>query len=114
MSQKILEDLQRQYPTNLNERRGRKPSRANFQETRPTHELTTHELLEVMDDAPEDDCQTVISNFVYLFDSSEMDRILSEFSPNAQAGLIDEMKVMMKLLEEFISKHQPIEITPIH
>ena len=113
-TQAELEELRRSNPKDEYQRRTRTPSHACFPEIRPTHALATHESLEVMDDAPEDDCQTVISNFVYLFASSEMDRILSEFSPNAQAGLIYEMKVMMKLLEEFISKHQPIEVTPIH
>ena len=54
MSQKALEDLLRQYPTNLHEMRGKKLGLASFQETHPTHELAIHESLEVMDDAEEE------------------------------------------------------------
>ena len=114
MSQKALEDLQRQYPTNLNERRGRKPSRASFQETHSTHALATHESLAVMEDVPEDDGQTVIRTFVRLFASGEMDRLLAGFSSNAQAGLIDEMKVVKDHLEEFIEKNTTIDVATIH
>ena len=114
MSQAALEELQRQHPANPNERRGRKPARANFQEARPTYALATHESLDVMEDVPEDDGQTVIGNFVHLFASGEMDRLLSGYAPHAQAGLIDEMKVVKQLLEEFIEKNTTIDVAPIH
>ena len=121
MSQKILEDLQRQYPTNLNERRGRKPSRASFPETRPTHALAMHESLEVMDDAKEEPFiaqpewgQKLVKQFFLFLASGEMDQCLGEFAPAAQAHLIDEVEAVQSLLEEFIAKHQPIEVTPIH
>ena len=76
--------------------------------------LATHESLDVMEDAPEDDGQTVIGNFVRLFASGEMDRLLAEFSPNPQAGLIDEMKVVTQLLEKFIEKNTTIDVAPIN
>lgn len=114
MSQSALEELQRQHPDNPNERRGRKPGRGNFQEARPTYALATHESLDVMEDVPEDDGQTVIGNFVHLFASGEMDRLLSGYAPHAQAGLIDEMKVVKRLLEEFIEKNTTIDVAPIH
>ena len=65
-------------------------------------------------DVPEEDGQTVISSFVHLFASGEMDRLLSGFSPNAQAGLIEEMKVVKQLLEEFIEKNTTIDVAPIY
>ena len=114
MSQSALEELQRQHPANPNERRGRKQGRANFQEASPTYVLATHESLAVMEDVPEEDGQTVISSFVHLFASGEMDRLLSGFSPNAQAGLIEEMKVVKQLLEEFIEKNTTIDVAPIY
>ena len=121
MSQNALEDLQRQYPTNLNERRGRKPSRASFQETHSTHALATHELLEVMDDAEEESLieqlgsgQRRIKQFFHLFASGEIENCLAEFTPTAQAHLIDEIKAGIPLLEEFVAKNKTIEITPVH
>ena len=121
MSQKILEDLQRQYPTNLDERRGRKPSLASFSETRPTHVLAAHESLEVMDDAIEvsvvmqpESGQKLVSEFFHLVASGELDRCLAGFAPVAQSHMIDEVQAVQLLLEKFLSKYQPIEVTPIH
>ena len=121
MSQKALEDLQRQYPINLNERRGRKPSRASFQETHSTHALATHESLEVMDDAVDESVieqqesgQRLIKQFFQLFMSGEIEHRLDGFTPAAQAHLIDEIKAGIPLLEEFVAKNKTIEITPVH
>ena len=121
VSQKILEDLQRQHPTNPNERRGRKSSRASFPETRPTYSLATHDSLEVMDDAKEESVvmppetgQKLVSEFVHFVASGALDQCLSRSSPAAQAHLIDEVEAVQALLEEFVSTYNPIEITPIH
>ena len=43
-----------------------------------------------------------------------MEQCLAGFAPAAQAHLIDEVEVVQSMLEEFIAKHQPIEVTPIH
>ena len=51
--------------------------------------------------------------FLFLA-SGEMDQCLAGFAPAAQAHLIDEVEAVKSLLEEFIAKHQPIEVTPIH
>ena len=121
MSQKALEDLQRQYPINLNERRGRKPSRASFQETHSTHALATHESLAVMEDAVDESVieqqesgQRLIKQFFQLFMSGEIEHRLDGFTPAAQAHLIDEIKAGIPLLEEFVAKNKTIEITPVH
>ena len=121
MTQSALEDNQRAYPTNPAETRGRKPCRANFQETRPTHALTIHESLEVMGDAKEESMviqpesgQKLVSQFFHFLASGEMDRCLAGFAPAAQAHQIDEVEAVQSLLEEIIAKHQPIEVTPIH
>ena len=121
MSQKALEDLQRQYPINLNERRGRKPSRASFQETHSTHALATHESLAVMDDAVEESVitqpesgQRLVTQFFLFLASGEINRCLSEFAPAAQAHLIDEVEAVQSLLNEFIEKNTTIDVTTIH
>ena len=120
MTQSALEDIQRAYPTNPGERRGRKPSRPDFQETRPTHALAMHESLEVIDDAKEESViaqpewgQKLIRQFFLFLASGEMDQCLAGFAPAAQAQLIDEIEAVQSLLEEFIAKHQLIEVTPI-
>ena len=105
----------------MNETRGKKLELASFQETHPTHELAIHESLEVMDDAeevivttePESGQRRVREFYLYLA-SGEMDRCLVRFAPAAQAQLIEEVEAVQSLLEEFISKHQPIEVIPIH
>ena len=121
MSQKALEELQRQHPANPNERRGRNPVRANFQEVRPTYALAAHESLAVMDDAVDESViekqesgQKLIKQFFELFMSGEIEHRLAEFTPNAQAHLIDEIKAGIPLLEEFVAKNKTIEVTPVH
>ena len=111
----------RDGPRDENEKRARTLRRANFQMTRPTHELATHESLEVMDDAKEESVviqsksgQKLVSQFFHVLASGEMDRFLAGFAPDAQADLIDEVEAVQSLLEEFTPKHQPIEVTPIH
>ena len=79
-----MEDLRCKHPRNENERRGRKPSRAGFQETRPTYALATHASLAVMDDADEwegestveqpKSGQLLITEFFRLFKTGEFSR----------------------------------------
>ncbi|ABB34547.1 hypothetical protein Syncc9605_0778 [Synechococcus sp. CC9605] len=120
-TQAELEELRRSNPKDEYEWRARTPSRANVQETRPTHALTTHESLEVMDDAKEESFiaqpewgQKLVKQFFLFLASGEMDQCLAGFAPAAKAHLIDEVEAVQSLLEEFIAKHQPIEVTPIH
>ena len=119
-TQAELEELRRSNPTDEYQRRARTPSRANFQETRPTHALTTHESLEVTDDAKEESAiaqpewgQKLVKQFFLFLASGEMDQCLAGFAPAAQAHLIDEIAAVQSLLEEFIAKHQLIKVTPI-
>ena len=119
-----MEDLRRKYPRNENERRGRKPSRAGFQETRPTYALATHESLAVMDDADEwegestveqpKSGQLLITEFFRLFKTGEFSRRLDEFTPSAQAQLIEEIKAGIPLLEDFVAKNSTIDVVSTH
>ena len=120
-TQAELEELRRSSPRDEFERRARKPSRASFPETRPTHAPVTHESLEVMEDAEEESVvaqpesgQKLVKQFFLFLASGEMDQCLAGFAPAAQAHLIDEVEAVQSLLEEFIAKHQPIEVTPVH
>ena len=58
--------------------------------------------------------QKLVKQFFLFLASGEMDQCLAGFAPAAQAHLIDEVEAVQSLLEEFIAKHQPIEVTPIH
>ena len=58
--------------------------------------------------------QKLVKQFCLFLSSGEMDRCLSRFAPAAQAHMIDDIEAVKLLLEELISKHQPIEVTPIH
>ena len=120
-SQSELEELVRCYPKDAYKWRGRKPVRANFQEVRPTYALAAHESLAVMDDAVDESViekqesgQKLIKQFFELFMSGEIEHRLAEFTPNAQAHLIDEIKAGIPLLEEFVAKNKTIEVNPIH
>ena len=46
--------------------------------------------------------------------SGEIDHYLSEYTPAAQAHLIDEIKTGITLLEELISKNNTIEVSSIN
>jgi len=77
--------------------------------------------LEVMEDAVEEpvirqkeSAQSLIGKFFYLIKSGEIDHYLSEYTPAAQAHLIDEIKIGIKLLEEFVGKNKNIEVSSIH
>ncbi len=58
--------------------------------------------------------QKLVSEFLYYLASGELDRCLARFAPAAQTHLFDDVEAVQSLLEEFISKHQLIEVTPIH
>ena len=58
--------------------------------------------------------QKLIKQFFQLFLSGEIEHRLAEFTPNAQAHLIDEIKAGIPLLEEFVAKNKTIEVNPIH
>ena len=58
--------------------------------------------------------QKLVTQFFLFLASGEMDHCLAGFAPAAQTHLIDEVEAVQSLLEEFIAKHQPIEVPPIH
>jgi hypothetical protein len=116
-----LEELVRCYPKDEYKWRGRKPARANLQKAHPTHAQATHESLAVMDDAVDESViekqesgKRLIKQFFELFMSGEIEHRLAEFTPNAQAHLINEIKAGIPLLEDFVTKNKTIELTTIH
>ena len=118
MSQKALESLQREHPINLNERRGRKTASICIHQGHLQQAVVTHESLDVMEDASEEpvisqqvSAQRLIGDFFQLIKSGEIENHLSEYSPAAQAHLIDEIKLGISLLEEFVRKNKTIEVS---
>jgi len=121
MSQNALEALQREYPINVNERRGRKPSGACINKTQSTQVVVTHESLAVMEDADGDSpitqlesAQKHIDHFFQLFASGAMEQGLAQFPPAAQVHLIDEIRTVIALLEKFVSKNKTIEVNSVN
>ena len=55
--------------------------------------------------------QSLIGRFVQLIKSGEIEHYLSEYTPAAQAHLIDEIKIGITLLEEIVSKNKTIEVS---
>ena len=55
--------------------------------------------------------QSLIGRFVELIKSGEIEHYLSEYTPAAQAHLIDEIKMGITLLEEFVSRNKIIEVS---
>ena len=117
-SQTELENLRQLYPKDEYKRRGRKPSRRSIQKTNTTPLVATHEPLKVMEDdvegavvRPPESAQSLIGRFFYLLKSGEIEHYLSEYTPAAQAHLIDEIRTGINLLEEFVAKNKTIEVT---
>ena len=119
-SQAELEKLRQLYPKDVYERRGRKPRRSRVQEINPLPSVATHESLRVMEDAEEtvirksESAQGIIGGFFHLISSGVMEKYLAEYTPAAQAHLIDEIKMGITLLEEFVSKNKTIEVNSIN
>ena len=121
MSQRALEALQREHPVKLNERRGRKPAGSCIQQAQPTQVVVTHESLAVMEDADGDPLttepqftQSLISSFFKLVASGAMEQHLTEYTPAAQAHLIDQIQMGITLLEAFVSKNKTIEVSSVN
>ena len=117
-TQTKLEELRRSNPKEECKGRGRKRSSENFSKKCSAHQVPEHESLEVMEDAVEEtfirqpeSAQSLIGRFVQLIKSGEIENYLSEYTPAAQAHLIDEIKIGITLLEEFVSKNKTIEVS---
>ena len=120
-SQAELEKLRQLYPKDLYERRGRKPSSSSFQEPKPLPLVAAHESLKVMKDAVEEtvirqpeSAHSLISHFFKLVASGVIEQRLAEYTPAAQVHLIDEIKMGINLLEEFVSKNKIIEVHSVN
>jgi len=120
-TQSELEDLRRSNPKEDRKGRGRKRSSENFAKKRLTHQAEAHESLAVMEDADEapvirqtESAQSFIGKFFHLIKSGEIEHCLSEYTPAAQAHLIDEIKAGITLLEEFVSKNKIIEVSSVN
>ena len=117
-TQSELEELRRSNPKEDRKGRGRKRSSENVEKKRLTHQAEAHESLAVMEDAIEEpvirqqvSAQRLIGEFFQLIKSGEIEYCLSEYTPAAQAHLIDEIKTGITLLEEFVSKNKTIEVS---
>ena len=117
-TQTELEELRRSNPKEECKGRGRKRSSENFSKKCSAHKVPAHESLEVMEDAVEEtfirqpeSAQSLIGRFVQLIKSGEIEHYLSEYTPAAQAHLIDEIKIGITLLEEIVSKNKTIEVS---
>ena len=112
-----LEDLRRSNPKEDRKARGRKRSSDNFSKKRSAHQVPAHESFDVMEDADEvpvirqtESAQSLIGKFFHLIRSGEIKHYLSEYTPAAQAHLIDEIKKGINLLEEFVGKNKIVEV----
>ena len=117
-TQAELEDLRRSNPKEERKGKAQKRSRINLSKQRLADEVASHESLEVMEDADEapvirqtESAQSLIGKFFHLIKSGDIEHYLSEYTPAAQAHLMDEIKTGITLLEEFVSKNKTIEVS---
>ena len=120
-TQAELEELRRSNPKEDRKGRGRERSSENVEKKRLLHQAEVHESLAVMEDADEEpvirqteSAQSLIGKFFQLIKSGDIEHYLSEYTPAAQAHLIDEIKTGVTLLEEFVSKNKIIEVNPVN
>ena len=117
-TQSELEELRRSNPKDGHKGKAQKRSKVNLSKHLSADQVAAHESLEVMEDADEmpvfrqtESAQSLIGKFFYLIKSGEIENYLSEYTPAAQAHLIDELKLGISLLEEFVSKNKTIEVS---
>ena len=117
-TQAELDDLRRSNPKEERKGKAQKRSRINMSKQRSEDEVASHESLEVMEDADEapvirqtESAQSLIGKFFHLIKSGDIKHYLSEYTPAAQAHLMDEIKTGITLLEEFVSKNITIEVS---
>jgi hypothetical protein len=116
-TQAELEELRRSNPKEERKGTAQKRRRINLSKQRSADHVAAHESLEVMEDADEapvirqtESAQSLIGKFFHLIKSGDIEHYLSEYTPAAQAHLIDEIKMGIILLEEFVSKNKTIEV----
>ena len=56
----------------------------------------------------------MIGKFFDMIKSGEIEHYLSEYTPAAQAHLIDEIKIGITLLEDFVGRSKTVEISPVN
>ena len=119
-TQSELEELRRSNPKEERNGKARKRSRVKLSNQRSADQVATHESLKVMEDADEEpvirqieSAQSFIGKFFQLIKSGEIEHYLSEYTPAAQAHLIEEIKTGITLLEEFVIKNKTIEVNSI-
>ena len=119
-TQSELEELRRSNPKKERNGKARKRSRVKLSNQRSADQVATHESLKVMEDAEEtvirksESAQGIIVGFFHFISSGVMEKYLAEYTPAAQAHLIDEIKMGITLLEEFVSKNKTIEVNSIN
>ena len=111
--QSELEELHRSNPKDGHKGKAQRRSKVNLSKHLSADQVAAHESLEVMEDADEmpvfrqtESAQSLIGKFFYLIKSGEIEHYLSEYTPAAQAHLIDEIKIGINLLEELVGKKQ--------
>ena len=117
-TQSELEELRRSNPKDDHKGKAQKRSKVNLPKHPSADQAASHESLEVMEDADEmpvfrrtESAQSLICKFIHLIKSGEIEHYLSEYTPTAQAHLIDEIKTGVTLLEEFVRKNKTIEVS---
>ena len=120
-TQSELEELRRSNPKEERNGKARKRSRVKLSNQRSADQVATHESLKVMEDAveetvtrPPESAHSLISRFFTLVASGVIEQRLAEYTPAAQAHLIDEIKTGISLLEEFVSKNKTIEVNSVN
>ena len=119
-TQAELEELRRSNPKEERKGKVRKQISDNVANKNSAHQVPAHESLEVMEDADEmpvfrrtESAQSLICKFIHLIKSGEIEHYLSEYTPTAQAHLIDEIKTGVSLLEELVSRNKNIEVNSV-
>ena len=116
-TQSELEKLRRLNPKEVHRRGDLKRDEQKFLKRRMVDQSAAHEPskdVECGEDASSiqqiRSGQFLIEEFFHLFRTGQLERLLDDYTAAAQAHLIDEIRLGIPLLEEFVSKNKIVEV----
>ena len=116
-TQAELEKLRRANPKEVDRRGDMKRDNQKFSKQSTVDQIAAHDPSKDVDRGDGEypitqirSGQFLIEEFFHLFRTGQLERLLDDYTAAAQAHLIDEIRIGIPLLEEFVSKNKIVEV----